>query len=168
MQGGVIGSTADKEHNQLTTNSLTFKDIENHSDFHASNASIGGGFSGDGPGPVGNPSYTPSLPQYESGSDHTTTHATLSPGQIIINGKETSVEELGIHSDISTAHGKVNDLPDLQQIMDKQQAVADATATIMQSVRTLSTDMANKADKEKQQAKKAAALVVNAAKKEVA
>lgn len=52
--------------------------------------------------------------------------------------------------------------------MDKQQAVADATATIMQSVRTLSTDMANKADKEKQQAKKAAALVVNAAKKEVA
>ncbi|WP_370389419.1 VENN motif pre-toxin domain-containing protein [Snodgrassella alvi] len=156
LQGGAIGSTADKEHNQLTTNSLTFKDIENHSDFHASNASIGGGFSGDGPGPVGNPSYTPGLPQYESGSDHTTTHATLSPGQIIINGKETSVEELGIHSDISTAHSKVNDLPDLQQIMDKQQAVADATATIMQSVRTLSTDMANKADKEKQQAKKAA------------
>lgn len=156
MQGGAIGSTADKEHNQLTTNSLTFKDIENHSDFHASNASIGGGFSGDGPGPVGNPSYTPGLPQYESGSDHTTTHATLSPGQIIINGKETSVEELGIHSDISTAHSKVNELPDLQQIMDKQQAVADATATIMQSVRTLSTDMANKADKEKQQAKKAA------------
>ncbi|PIT39383.1 hemagglutinin repeat-containing protein [Snodgrassella alvi] len=156
LQGGAIGSTADKEHNQLTTNSLTFKDIENHSDFHASNASIGGGFSGDGPGPVGNPSYTPGLPQYESGSDHTTTHATLSPGQIIINGKETSVEELGIHSDISTAHSKVNELPDLQQIMDKQQAVADATATIMQSVRTLSTDMANKADKEKQQAKKAA------------
>ncbi|MCX8749562.1 hypothetical protein J3U75_09290 [Snodgrassella sp. B3088] len=71
-------------------------------------------------------------------------------------------------SDINTAHSKVNELPDLQQIMDKQQAVADATATIMQSVRTLSTDMANKADKEKQQEKKAAALVVNAAKKEVA
>ncbi|WP_239327087.1 VENN motif pre-toxin domain-containing protein, partial [Snodgrassella gandavensis] len=104
----------------------------------------------------GNPSYNPTLPQYESGSDHSTTHATISPGQITINGKQTSVEELGIHSDIDSAHSKVSQLPDLQQIMDKQQAVADATATIANSVRTLSADMARKANQERQQAREKA------------
>ncbi|WP_218965840.1 hypothetical protein, partial [Snodgrassella alvi] len=46
LQGGAIGSGAAREHNQLTTNSLTFKDIENHSSFKASNTSINGGFMG--------------------------------------------------------------------------------------------------------------------------
>lgn len=81
VQGGAIASTAAKEHNQLTTNSLTFTDIENHSSFKASNTSISGGFSGK----------------------DSTTHATISPGQITINGQQTSVEELGIHSDIDSA-----------------------------------------------------------------
>ncbi|NUE67588.1 VENN motif pre-toxin domain-containing protein, partial [Snodgrassella sp. ESL0253] len=156
LQGGAIGSTAAKEHNQLTTNSLTFKDIENHSSFKASNVSLSGGFSGKDSTIPGNPSYNPTLPQHESGSDHSTTHATISPGQITINGKQTSVEELGIHSDIDSAHSNVSQLPDLQQIMDRQQAVADATATIANSVRTLSADMARKANQERQQAREKA------------
>ncbi|MGL5885174.1 MAG: hypothetical protein ACRCY2_04040, partial [Bombilactobacillus sp.] len=57
---------------------------------------------------------------------------------------------------INTAHSQVNQLPDLQQILDKQQAVADATATIMQSVRTFSSDMANKAAKERLEAREQA------------
>ncbi|PIT08543.1 hypothetical protein BGI31_05445 [Snodgrassella communis] len=40
--------------------------------------------------------------------------------------------------------------------MDKQQAVADATATIANSVRTLSADMARKANQERQQAREKA------------
>ncbi|WP_180297120.1 hemagglutinin repeat-containing protein, partial [Snodgrassella communis] len=156
LQGGAIASTAAKEHNQLTTNSLTFTDIENHSSFKASNTTISGGFSGKDSTIPGNPSYNPTLPQHQSGSDHSTTHATISPGQITINGKQTSVEELGIHSDIDSAHSQINQLPDLQQIMDKQQAVADATATIANSVRTLSADMARKANQERQQAREKA------------
>ena len=156
LQGGAIASTAAKEHNQLTTNSLTFTDIENHSSFKASNTTISGGFSGKDSTIPGNPSYNPALPQHQSGSDHSTTHATISPGQITINGQQTSVEELGIHSDIDSAHSQINQLPDLQQIMDKQQAVADATATIANSVRTLSADMARKANQERQQAREKA------------
>ena len=156
LQGGAIASSAAKEHNQLIANSISFSDIENQSSFKANTASINGGVSGLGSSEPGKPHYTPSIPQHQSGSDKSTTHATLSPGQIIINGKETSVEELGIHSDINTAHSQVNQLPDLQQILDKQQAVADATATIMQSVRTFSSDMANKAAKERLEAREQA------------
>ena len=163
LQGGAITSSADKEHNQLNANSITFKDIENSSSFHSSNASIGGGVSGINSGsgsPSGDknfrPSFTPSMPQFESGSDQSTTHATLSPGQITINGKETSVEELGIHSDIDTAHSKVNELPDLQQIMDKQQAVADATATIATAINTFNNDMSRKATEKMNQAREQA------------
>ncbi|PXZ04780.1 hypothetical protein DKK79_10605 [Gilliamella apicola] len=41
VQGAAIASTAAKEHNQLTTNSLTFTDIENHSSFKASSGGAG-------------------------------------------------------------------------------------------------------------------------------
>ncbi|MDO5640383.1 MAG: hypothetical protein Q4G28_11015, partial [Neisseria sp.] len=152
--------------NELTANSLTFENIQNHSSYSASNAGIGGGYGGNlssseafqqsrlgkasstaaqsmGSGA----SYSPTLPQYESGGDDSTTYATLSAGRLNIGGKETTVEELGIHSDAATAHQKLADLPDIERIMQKQQTVAAATADMAAAVQTYSNNMAADAEK---------------------
>ncbi|MDO5640378.1 MAG: hemagglutinin repeat-containing protein [Neisseria sp.] len=171
LKGGAIASTAPKEHNELTANSLTFENIQNHSSYEASNAGIGGGYGGNldssaafqnsalgqasavAAQSMGNgASYSPTLPQYESGGDDSTTYATLSAGRLNIGGKETTVEALGIHSDAASAHQKLADLPDIGQIMQKQQTVAAATADIAAAVQTYSNNMAADAEKAQQQA----------------
>ena len=96
------------------------------------------------------------MPQQSKDEDSSTTYATISAGNINIGGKETTVEALGIHSDINTANQKVNDLPDLQAVLDKQKIIADATSTIAASARTYSQDQQKKAEVEKQSAEQAA------------
>lgn len=58
--------------------------------------------------------FSPTLPQQDKDSDSSTTYATISEGNISIGGKDTTVENLGIHSDINTANQKVDALPDLR------------------------------------------------------
>ena len=60
------------------------------------------------------------LPQHDSDKDSSTTYATLSAGKITVGGQSTTVEQLGIHSDASTANRAVETLPNLQTILDKQ------------------------------------------------
>ena len=90
------------------------------------------------------------MPQQSKDEDSSTTYATISAGNINIGGKETTVEALGIHSDINTANQKVNDLPDLQAVLDKQKIIADATSTIATAGRTYSQDQIKKAVQEKE------------------
>ena len=94
----------------------------------------------------------PGLPAHESGGDGSTTYATISAGRLNIGGKDTSVEEVGIHSNPESAHRQIEALPDLQQLMQNQQTVAQSTATIASAVRTFSGNMAQKAALEKAQA----------------
>ncbi|MGR9579051.1 hypothetical protein [Pandoraea sputorum] len=44
LNGAHIASTVDASKNQLTTGTLTFSDIENHSDYSANNFGLGGVF----------------------------------------------------------------------------------------------------------------------------
>ncbi|UOO82818.1 hemagglutinin repeat-containing protein [Uruburuella testudinis] len=164
LKGGAIASTAAKENNGLTANALTFEDIQNHSSYNASGVSLSGGYGGSlssseafQQSPLGQasavagqsisqgPGYSPTLPQYDSGSDSSITRATLSAGRLNIGGQETTTQALGIHSDTETAHQKLAELPDIQQILRNQQAAASATADITSAVRTFSGNMAQKA-----------------------
>lgn len=43
LNGSYIASTADPSKNQLTTGTLTFSDIQNHSDYSANSFGLGGG-----------------------------------------------------------------------------------------------------------------------------
>ncbi len=134
LKGGAIVSTATKDKNDLTTNRLTFSNIENQSQYDATTVSLSGGTS-LGKGKTGDSkastrtnndnwrnatSFSPSLPQHDSDKDSSTTYATLSAGNIKVGGKSTTVEQLGIHSDASTANRAVETLPNLQTILDKQ------------------------------------------------
>ncbi|WP_413784432.1 hemagglutinin repeat-containing protein [Acinetobacter sp. ACIN00229] len=163
LKGGAIVSTATKDKNDLTTNRLTFSNIENQSQYDATTVSLSGGTSlgkgktGDSkaPTPTNNDnwrnatSFSPSLPQHESDKDSSTTYATLSEGNIKVGGKSTTVEQLGIHSDASTANRAVETLPNLQTILDKQKTVADATSTIAAATRTYSQNQQQQAEKAK-------------------
>ncbi|PSE43720.1 hypothetical protein C7G91_06255 [Acinetobacter nosocomialis] len=165
LKGGAIVSTASKDNNDLTANRLTFSNIENQSQYDATTVSLSGGTSlgkGKSSGdsktstPTNNDnwrnatSFSPSLPQHESDKDSSTTYATLSAGNITIGGKSTTVEQLGIHSDASTANRVVETLPNLQTILDKQKTVADATSTIAAASRTYAQDQIKNAAAEKE------------------
>jgi filamentous hemagglutinin len=165
LKGGAIVSTATKDKNDLTTNRLTFSNIENQSQYDATTVSLSGGTSlgkgkstGDSKAatPTNNDnwrnatSFSPSLPQHESDKDSSTTYATLSEGNIKVGGKTTTVEQLGIHSDASTANRAVETLPNLQTILDKQKTVADATSTIAAASRTYAQDQIKNAAAEKE------------------
>jgi filamentous hemagglutinin len=96
--------------------------------------------------------FSPTLPQQDKDSDSSTTYATISAGNINIGGKDTTVEKLGIHSDINTANQKVDALPDLQAVLEKQKIVSDATSTIVAATRTYSQNKHAEAEVQKQAA----------------
>ncbi len=75
-------------------------------------------------------------------------------GDITIGGKKTSARALGIHTDSATAHHGVDSVPDLQNLLDKQQTVAQSTAVIHSAVGTYRGNRAKAAAEElaKQQA----------------
>ena len=79
-------------------------------------------------------------------------YATIIAGNINIGGKDTTVEKLGIHSDINTANQKVDALPDLQAVLEKQKIVSDATSTIVAATRTYSQNKQAEAEAQKQAA----------------
>ncbi|XQQ42664.1 hypothetical protein ACOR62_05155 [Neisseria lisongii] len=146
-----------------------FADIQNQSSYSAQNIGLSGSYGSNSMSEnpdyadfreteagqafarsAGKPgaSYNPSLPQYESSSDGSTTYATLSEGRLKTGGQETTVQELGINSDSSSAHKSVNALPDLAEITEKQQTVAKATADIANAVRTFSSSRAEAAQQQ--------------------
>ncbi|MGE8572673.1 MAG: hemagglutinin repeat-containing protein [Acinetobacter amyesii] len=166
LQGGAIASTASKENNDLTANSFTFSNIENESSHQATTVALSGGTrfgeetGTDSTGQTytnnvnwrDSTTFSPSLPQQDKDSDSSTTYATMSAGNINIGGKDTTVQELGIHSDINTANQKVDEISDLQAILDKQKLVADATSTIVAATRTYSQNKQAEAEAQKQAA----------------
>ena len=98
--------------------------------------------------------YSPTLPQHESGNSQGYTRSVLSEGNITIGGKKTSARALGIHTDSATAHHGADSVPDLQNLLDKQQTVAQSTAAIHSAVGTYRGNRAKAATQEleKQQA----------------
>ena len=98
--------------------------------------------------------YSPTLPQHESGNSQGYTRSLLSEGNITIGGKKTSARALGIHTDSATAHHGADSVPDLQNLLDKQQTVAQSTAAIHSAVGTYRGNRAKAAaeELEKQQA----------------
>ena len=98
--------------------------------------------------------YSPTLPQHESGNSQGYTRSLLSEGNITIGGKKTSARALGIHTDSATAHHGADSVPDLQNLLDKQQTIAQSTAAIHSAVGTYRGNRAKAAaeELEKQQA----------------
>ncbi|WP_250063292.1 hemagglutinin repeat-containing protein [Stenotrophomonas mori] len=150
LVGGAIAST-NAGNSELSAAELNFRDLRNTMDYSASTASLGAGFggaageyqgTGTGMGAADRANVGGGVPMHESGSDSSTTYATLTEGDITIGGKATTAAELGINTDASKAHQQLDDLPDLQKVLADQQAMAAAAGTVVATSRQVADDLA--------------------------
>lgn len=137
--GGVISSSdkaiADNK-NTLTTATLTTTDLENHSSYSAEAVAVSGGsdfnkanINGAGVG-------------IETGSQTSLTRSAISQGtititddtkQLSLSGKTAQETIASINTDTAHAHTALEPLPDLKVLLNKQQAMATATLTVVQT-----------------------------------
>lgn len=92
-------------------------------------------------GAVNNVSFSPGIPMSESGQDSSTTYATLTGGNITIGGRKVNAEDLGVNTDASAAHNALEKLPDLQQMLQEQRAMAQATGTVVDAGMRIRADI---------------------------
>ncbi|APD13316.1 hypothetical protein RO07_11760 [Pandoraea pulmonicola] len=161
LKGAYIASTAEPSKNQLTTGTLTYSDIQNHSDYKANSFGVGGGFSvGNGganertTGPssgknTGGPS--PMLPQSESGSERGTTRSGVSDGTITLtNGTNQTQDLASLNRETSNLNQTVSQTPDLQKTLDGQSRLMGAATAAGEAV---ARDIGTYADKKAAEAK---------------
>ena len=85
--------------------------------------------------------FSGGVPMTTSGSDSSTTYATLTEGNIIIGGKKVTAEELGVNTDASKAHEAISTLPDLQKLMQEQRAMSSAAGTVVATSKQIAGDV---------------------------
>ncbi|MBI3713185.1 MAG: hemagglutinin repeat-containing protein, partial [Burkholderiales bacterium] len=176
LKGGAIVSTnssTNAKGSDLTTNAITFQDIQNKMDYKATSVSMAGGISGgSGAGDTdkngqakpadqqqlfgdkksGN--VTPGLPSQTKGSEQSTTYATLTEGNITIGGKSTTAKELGINTDATKANTQINTAPDIKAVLKDQQAMSAAAGTVIATSKQVASDIAANAAKTQADAQK--------------
>ncbi|MBR8216272.1 hemagglutinin repeat-containing protein [Burkholderia vietnamiensis] len=142
LTGAAIASTADPAKNTLTTGTLTFHDIQNHSTYNADSsgfsAGAGVGVTGKaiGPGSVsGSGGVTPMISQSDSGSESATTRSGVSAGTINITNPAGQTQDLAnLNRDTSNLNGTVSKTPDVQNLLDKQSDLMNAAQAAGQVV----------------------------------
>ena len=160
LKGTVIASTATPDKNQLTTGTLTFSDIQNHSDYNASSSGVSlSGSLGNGgenykraedrkTSNVGG--GAPMLTQNDSGSDSATTRSAISQGTITITDKANQKQDVASLSRETTgANGTVSKTPDLQNLLNNQ---ADMMAAAQAAGQAVAQRIGDYADGKKREA----------------
>ena len=167
LKGAFIASTASPDKNQLTTGTLTFSDIQNHSDYSASSS----GFSLSGSLGNGGENYkraedrktsnvgggAPMLSQNDSGSESATTRSAISQGTINITDKASQKQDVaGLNRDTTNTNGTVSKTPDLQNLLNNQADMMSAAQAAGQAVAQRIGDYADGKKKEAEAAAKQA------------
>jgi len=164
LKGAFIASTATPDKNQLTTGTLTFSDLQNHSDYSASSGglSVGGslGNGGNNYKTTGNDSVknsggpTPMLSQHDGSNESATTHSAISQGTITITDQANQKQDVaGLTRDTSNLNGKVGKTPDLNNVLNNQ---ADMMAAAQAAGEAVATRIGQYADQKRDAAKDAA------------
>ncbi|WP_423191413.1 hemagglutinin repeat-containing protein [Burkholderia multivorans] len=166
LKGAYIASTATPDKNQLTTGTLSFSDIQNHSEYDASSVGVSaGGGIGDGgnsyathgPTSTNGKNTGGALPLYvsESGSSSAATKSAISDGSITITDKESQKQDLAtLNRDTSNLNGKVDKTPDLQQVLSNQGDLMNAATAASEAI---AKQIGNYADRKEKAARDAAA-----------
>ena len=142
LNGGTIASTADATRNNFSTGSLGFSNIENHAEYEASssgmNFSTGGSMLS-----LAAQTLSSAIPaaNNQSGESSSTTHASISAGNITIGGKEATAEQLnGLSRDTSDSANALKPIFDLEKVQDRM-----AMATVVGEIGALATSITAKA-----------------------
>ncbi|KWN68190.1 hemagglutinin [Burkholderia ubonensis] len=142
LTGAAISSTADPSKNTLTTGTLTYRDIENHSTYNADSSGLsagaGVGVTGKaiGPGSVsGSGGVTPMISQSDSGNEYATTRSGVSAGMINITNPTGQTQDVAnLNRDTSNLNGSVSKTSDVQHLLDQQADLMNATQAAGQVV----------------------------------
>ncbi|QTO45696.1 hemagglutinin repeat-containing protein [Burkholderia latens] len=142
LTGAYIASTADASKNTLTTGTLTYSDIANHSTYSGDSsgfsAGAGVGVTGKsiGTGSVsGAGGVTPMISQSDSGSESATTRSGVSAGTINITNPAGQTQDVAnLNRDTSNLNGTVSRTPDVQSLLDKQADTMNAAQAAGQVV----------------------------------
>ncbi|MFC3400510.1 cysteine peptidase family C39 domain-containing protein [Ralstonia solanacearum] len=142
LKGAYIASTATPDKNQLTTGTLTWSDVQNHSDYSATSSgfsaggSVGNGgstYNKNGGKPTGG--AMPMLMQHESSSESATTRSAIAQGAITITDQVHQKQDVGsLNCDTDNLNGKVGKAPDLQNVLNNQadmMAAAQAAGAVV-------------------------------------
>ncbi|WP_310042825.1 hemagglutinin repeat-containing protein [Paraburkholderia caribensis] len=119
LKGAYIASGADASQNTLTTGTLSWSDMQNHSEYSAS--SSGMTFGGGGLG------ITPMISQSDSGSEHATTRSGIAAGGVVITDAPNQKQDVAsLNRDMTDLNGAVSKLPDVNDLVSQQQDVMNA------------------------------------------
>jgi filamentous hemagglutinin len=165
LTGGVISSTADASQNSLTTGTLTFSDIENHSHYDANSNGFSAGAGvgpstgkATGPGSVaGSGGVTPMVSQNESGDSSATTRSAIGAGTINVTNGAAQTQDVGsLSRDTANTNGTVSKTPDVNEILNQQADTMQAAQAAGQVVAQGVGAYADSKEKDAQTAYKAA------------
>ncbi|WP_343656073.1 hemagglutinin repeat-containing protein [Paraburkholderia caribensis] len=128
LKGAVIASDADASKNTLTTGTLTFSDIENHSHYSATSNgfSAGGGIGSTGkatgPGSVsGSGGVIPMMTQNEHGDQSATTRSAVNAGTLnVTDGAHQTQDVASLSRDTANTNGTVSKAADVNGMLTKQ------------------------------------------------
>ncbi len=161
LKGATIASDADASKNTLTTGTLTFSDVQNHSSYDAHSSGIGGGFTtGDGGsnytthGPTSGTNaggVAPMLGQNDSGSSSATTKSGISAGTINVTDSEHQAKDVAsLNRAVTNANGTVAKVPDVNNLLNNQADMMTAASAAGEAVSRRIGDYADMKKKEAQ------------------
>ncbi|MHA6831994.1 hemagglutinin repeat-containing protein [Ralstonia pseudosolanacearum] len=176
LKGAYVASTATPDNNRLTTGTLTWSDISNHSNYSASSSgfSLGGALGNGGnnyktSGPESGSNVaggSPMLMQHESDSQSATTRSAVAQGTITITDQANQKQDVAsLNRDTGNLNGTVGKTPDLQNILNNQ---ADVMAAAQAAGETIAKNIGTYADGKRKDAEDAAKKAADAGNPELA
>ncbi|HMM19100.1 MAG TPA: hemagglutinin repeat-containing protein [Selenomonadales bacterium] len=120
IKGAVIGSEATPDKNTLNTGTLTWSDIQNHAEY--SSSSFGLNINTDPNAEYNEHGITPNIGMPSGDNADSTTYSAISPGKIIVGGKE--IDPQGLSRDTTNALNSLGKIFDKQTIGERQELAA--------------------------------------------
>lgn len=161
LKGALIDSEASREKNRLSTGTLSWSDIANHSDYGATSYGVSGGgtvgsnnsdkssgqTSGKNTGGI-----SPMIPQHKSGRQDGAAQVAIADGTITITDSANQKQDLAtLRRDTTGTNSQVGSNPDLEKLLNKQadtmaaaQAAGEAVAKTVGDIAQARLEDANK------------------------
>ncbi|UNJ28232.1 hemagglutinin repeat-containing protein [Ralstonia solanacearum] len=159
LKGAVIASAATPDKNTLTTGTLSFSDIHNHSEYSASSFGLSGGVGYQSEKKSGETSkaeseeprkkaapggFSPMLPLMSSGSADSTTRSAVAEGTINITNQAQQKQDIATLSrDTSNTNTVLDKNPDLGEILSRQAELQKAASAAGEAVARTIGDIAD-------------------------